>query len=183
MDSKGSTSRDLEMKKLANIDETFRIYIKYLKESKKRYNIFFEDSWTTYWRVVFNYGSVVSLDLSDELFEGGDAKEERIWKAQQEKIDLPGKVLRIALKRLIDDEYPSIKHLPDDAALLMYEGKTKLYATKWSYQDSSIYNLILEVDEKKAKYSGGYLRRNDYIQPKIYAIISPDLVIVKLLLK
>nr|QBK92941.1 MAG: hypothetical protein LCPAC403_00750 [Pithovirus LCPAC403] len=180
MNSEDSTSRDLKMKILANIDETFRIYIKYLEDSKKRYNTFFDDPWDMQWNVVFNYGSVVTLDLSDEFFKVGDEKEERIWNNQKEPINSQGKALVIALKRLIDNGHPPTEYPPDDVSLLIYEGETKLYSTKWSYQGASIYNLILEVDEKKAKHSGGNLRRSDCTYPKVYAIISPDLVIFKL---
>ncbi len=185
------------MTKWVDIDEAFEIFIKFLTDSCRR-----KESPDINWHVVFSCGSVVRLNLSDEPFEGyadssynfpshrliEDAKEEdfiaeneRIWNTQKREVGLPGKALRIAFKQFIDDGYPYPGGQPADRiAFPMSEGEVKLWMITWYNRNTLIYNLILETDMIKACYLGGDLRKHDYIQPKVYAIVSPDLTVVKL---
>nr|QBK92529.1 MAG: hypothetical protein LCPAC401_01670 [Pithovirus LCPAC401] len=178
-----------QMTKLENIDKVFELYIKYLEDSHERFHVFFEGAYTTEWHVVFSFGTTVTLELSDEplkSFPSHRLIKDRIWNIQKEEIGLPGKALRIAFKHLIDDGYSFAKDPSEnEISLLTYDGTpteygSRLYATQRPHRSTLVYNLTLGNDETKAKHLGEDLRRNDYVQPKVYAIISPDLVVIKL---
>jgi len=160
------------------------------------------------WHVVFRMGTVArfyDMDLDEFKGYGAEhelpedrmseetsslikAKNQLIWEDQEKTEGDVGKALRIGFKLLVDDEYP---HPGGGSDRLAYQlSKTTedglpLWMVVWTQRSlgcakkAMITNLALSGSQMGAVILGGDLRRYDYIQPKVFAVIGPDLAVYR----
>lgn len=155
----------------------------------------------TDWHVIFQSGTVIRFDLNSGIeFTNFDENtydkdiicreivENNIIVYQLQKDILPddfGKALRIAYNILLSDGCENIYTDFTDLISIPCENIDTvdmiLWITKWIKSDERISNLSIANDYTQAQKSAINCRLFDYIFPKVFAVISPnlDIAIIK----
>lgn len=161
------------------------------------------------WHVIFDMGTVARIE-PDQLacqFAGYDGKyiadypthrlesediltdiiscNVQVWESQKDQLSGDAnRAIRAGYQLLTDDGYPYPGGQGSDRMPIPAENPHDhteiLWHVMWMHRHKYINNLVLSDDPMVAVQTAGEFRRLDVMFPKVYAVISPDLIVTRL---
>lgn len=185
------------------IDEAVTKFVKFLREAVSAGGPLAD------WHVIFSMGTVTRVEPSQfaHQFAGYDGKyiadypthrlasedvlpdiiscNAVIWNSQKDLAGDIGNSLRVGYQMLTADGYPypggeGSDRIPIPAEIPGNDSTELLWHVMWMHRHKYINNLVISEDPMEAILTAGEFRRLDVMFPKVYAVISPDLVITRI---